>query len=350
MPCGGSLRTILRVMSGTFAGFTNIIVAFVRAGFLDLASGGWLTLLAYYVFNVVRIPATFATGNVLLTNSGGGIYTAVQIGQLRVIGSATKKTYTNTAVFTLNPGDTNISVAVQAEELGAASTAAPGTIDALETILPGVTVTNSTAVVGSDAELDPALQQRCKDKLATLSGLGPRGAYSYAVRSAVRTDGSIVDINRLSISPSSSTGVVTVYVASPAGAPSTADLDFIRASIESTARPDTVTVNVFAATALPLTKTITVWAKRTDGLSADDLTALVNTALVLMIRDYPIGGFTKPPSTSGFLYASTIDGTAKSAHPAVFAVDGVGGDLAMSPGQVATLATTINIRFSEAIS
>jgi hypothetical protein len=340
---GGSLRTILHIVAAVYAGFSTSILGFVRAGFLETATGGWLTLLAFNVYGVTRIDATFASGQIQLTNGGGGIYTSVAVGALTVTSPTTGKAYTNTSVFTLNPGDT-ILVNVQAVEQGSSSSAPPATVTTLVTVLHGVTVTNPASIVGSNAEEDPDLRQRCKDKLSIISGRGPRGAYDYAVRSAIRGDGSPVNINRKSISPSSSTGVVTIYVASPSGAPDPADLPYIVTSIETYARPDTVTANVLGANPVAFSKALTVWAKRHDGVSAVDLATLVGNALTAMVSTYPIGGIAKPPSTQGYLYGTTIEGTAESAHPSIFAIDGVGSDLAMSPGDVATLATTLTIR------
>lgn len=342
---GGSLRTMLWGVAATYAGFSESVLGFVRAGFLETATGGWLTLLAFNVYGVARIEATFATGIVTLTNAGGGVY-AILPGELRLISAVTAKAFTNTAAIALNPGAV-LAVPVRAVELGAASSATPATVTTLETALPGVSVTNAAAIVGSDAESDADLRERCRNRLAVISGKGPRGAYAYAVRSAVRTDGSAVDINRLRVSPGSSTGVVTVWVASPTGAPTPTDLPFIAAAIETYARPDTVTATLLAAVPVALASTITVWARATPGLTAPDLALLVSTALSAMIRDCPIGGIAKPPSVQGYLYADAIAGAAKSAHAAIFDVDGVGGDLAIAPGEVATLATTLDVRLVE---
>ena len=101
------------------------------------------------------------------------------------------------------------------------------------------------------------------------------------------------------------------------------------------------------ATEVAIAKSLTVWAKQTDGLSAGDLEALVSDALIEMARTYPIGGIKKPPAAQGYLYATTIEGTAKAAHPAVFAIDGVGADVPLNDGQVAVLATTISVRIVE---
>lgn len=342
---GGGPRTILRIVANAQAELMTSLLAFVRAGFLETSEGGWLTLLAYSVYLVTRISATFATGTVTLTNAGGGIYTLLA-GELVVGNLLTGKTYTNLADFTLNPG-VSLPVDVRAIEQGSASNGIPGAVTKMVSVLAGVTVTNAAAIVGSNEELDADLRARCLNRLAIIGGKGPRGAYAFAVKSAVRGDGSPVDINRQRIVPNPLTGVVSVYVASPAGAPAGTDLPFIVAAIEQYARPDSVTAAVVAAAPVALTASITVWAKRQDGLTAPDLGTLVQASLLAMIQSYPIGGIAKPPSTQGYLYADGIAGAAKAAHPAIFDVDGVGGDLALAANEVATLATTVDVRLVE---
>lgn len=342
---GGVARTILRILAKTYSGFTELMAAAIKAGFLDTAEGDWLSQLAYYVYGVTRIDATFATGNLTLTNNGGGVY-AKNPDEVKAKWTATGKVYSNAEAFTLNPGETK-SVSFRAVEAGSSSSAPAGEIDALETFLAGVVVTNPLAVVGADAEDDADLRQRCRDKLSTLSPRGPRGAYAYAVRTATRPDGSAVDINRWQISPSSSTGVVTVYVASPSGAPDPTDMTYVANRIEEVARPDSVTVNVLAASPVAIARNLTVWCRRVDGLTATDIETLVNNALLAEITSYPIGGISKPPATQGYLYADFLAGVVKSAHSSIYDVDGTGADIAISPGQVAVLATTITVRIIE---
>ena len=339
---GGSLRTILYIVAVALAGLSNLIAAFAGSGFLDTSTGGWLTLLAYSVYGVTRIPATFATGSVTLTNSGGGNY-PVAANAFTCSNPATGATYTNVSSFVLSPGATLV-VPVIASAIGSASSSSPGTVTKIVSAMILVSCTNPAAIVGVDAELDAVLAQRCRDKLGTLSGLGPRGAYGYAVRSATRPDGSIVNINRLAISPSSSTGVVTIYVASPTGAPLSSDISSVQASIETYARPDSVTANVFAANPLPIAKTLTVWAVAQVGVSATDLAGFVNNALIALTSSYPIGGIAKAPATQGYLFATRLEGAVVGAHPSIFAVDGVGGDTLMNPGDVAPLTATLTIR------
>ena len=339
---GGALRTILSVVASVYAAFTVSMLGFIQAGFIETATGGWLTLVAFYVYGVTRNPSTFAAGQVQLTNAGGGVYT-LNPGEFRCVSAVTQKRYTNIAAITLAAGST-LLVNVLAVEAGTASSATVGTVTVLETILPGVVCTNLVAIVGSDAEVDVVLTQRCLDKLGTLSTRGPRSAYSYAVRSATRTDGSAVDVNRLAVSPSSSTGTVTVYVASSSGAPSPTDLGFISASIDAYARPDTVAVTLVAASPVTLSCALVVWCRRATGLVSSDIASLINKSLLAMVTNYPIGGIPKPPSSLGYLYASTIDGTVKGSHPSIYAVDGLSPDYFLNVAEVATLAVTLDIR------
>ena len=52
----------------------SIMAEAIRAGFLETARGPWLTLLARNMFGVERGEATFATGEIQLTNGGGGVF------------------------------------------------------------------------------------------------------------------------------------------------------------------------------------------------------------------------------------------------------------------------------------
>jgi hypothetical protein len=108
-----------------------------------------------------------------------------------------------------------------------------------------------------------------------------------------------------------------------------------------------VSVLVSASATKPLSATITVWARRTPGLTEDALKGLVTSALLTFVREYPIGGIAKPPSPQGYLYAGSIDGVCRLAHPSVFDVDGA-ADLALNEGEVATLTAALTVRFVDA--
>jgi len=343
---GGGLRTILRASARVLSNFSTAAAGANAAMFLDLSSKGWLTLVARYVFGVERVLATYATVTLHLVNTGAGVYT-YGVGAVVARNPDTKKAYTNTAPIVLNAGDV-LDVPFQASEIGSASNAAPNTITEFTTVLLGVTVTNPLAAVGTDDQADDDLKAVCRNKRSAVSVRGPRGAYAFAVQTAVRGDGSPVNINRMQIVPDPATGIVSIYCASPAGAPSSGDLDYVRDNIEAISRPDTVTAVVAAATAVPISKTLTVWARRQDGVASSDIATLVNNELILAIESYPIGGVSKPPaSNQGYLYGDYVAAIVVGAHASIYDVDGADDDTALSPGQVATLATTINVRIVE---
>lgn len=345
----GSLRTILRVLARSYSDFSKIQVEIARAGFLELARGPWLTLLARYVYGEERIAATFASGQVHVGNTGGGVY-SFGPGELRVLWSSKGKAYENTETVTLNPGDEG-DFDFRAVESGSASSAPPDVIDALETPITGIAVDNPEALVGTDEEKDEDLRERCKDKLASLSPDGPRGAYAYAVRKATLDDGSPVGINRRAISPDSSRGRVAVCIATPSGSPTAEEIEAVEASIERIARPDSVTVTVFGATEKTYAPTLTIWARPTTGLAAADLSSLVQSALVDLLASWPIGGIRKPPSSQGYLYTDKVKAAVMAAHASIFDVDvpddsdfELDFDDETEVGEVAVLgSTTINV-------
>lgn len=338
---GGSLRTILRVIATNYAELSAVVSAAIRAGFLETAEGGWLTLLARYVFGEERQAATQAAGVLHLVNSGGGVY-SFSAGQMRALHSVSGKAYVNTAAFSLGAGGT-VDVSIAAVEIGSGANAGPNEIQDLETVMLGVSVTNPAAVVGVDEEKDSDLRKRCRDKLGLLSNGGPRRAYSYAARVATRSDGRPTQVNRVVVSRSSSGGLVSLVLASADGAVIADDVAAVTASVETLARPDCVKVSVVSATVVPIARDLTVWAVGSEFQSAA-IEAAVRAAVVTWVSSYPIGGFAKPPSEQGYFFAASLGGVVKAADASIYAVDGVGADVALGPGQVASLTITVVVR------
>lgn len=339
---GGVASTILTIVAITYAAFSSVMVQAISAGFLETATGGWLRLIATYIYGVDAIAATSASGELTLTNAGGGIYDYAA-GEFVVLNSTTKQTYANEAPLHIGALATVTGVVFVCTVAGAVGTAAPGQIDTLVTQALGVTCTNPDSVVGLDAELDADLRARCINKLASLSVRGVRNAYVWAATTALRLDGTPVNINRVQVSESSSTGIVDVWLASPSGTPDPADLTAIAAFVEANVRPMCVTVNLHACTSVPYSAVLTVWAQAAAGLAQGDVEEFAADALTAYVASYPISGLKKPPSGLGYLYATGVEGAVKAANPAIFAVDGA-TDLALNGGQVAADAVTINVR------
>lgn len=338
---GGVASTILTVASIILAQLSTLLSNGIRSFFLPYATGVGLKLLAYYVYGVTAPEATFATGEVTLTNTGGGVYT-VAIGELSLLNSATGATYINTEAFTLDALSTE-TIAVRATVAGTVGNANPTAIDTLVTSLLGVTCSNATSVVGSDAISDPALRQLCLDSLAANSARGPRASYAYAIRTATNpVTGALVNINRWTISPGSSTGIVTIVVASPSGAPDADDVTGAGTNVEATARPDTVTVNLSGATEVAYIASVGVWFTAPTGTTSAQAVTAMATALTTFFENYPVAGQLVGGTTGLFGGAvigaigqglATIDATLISTSGAT--------DLTLTGSQVATDGITL---------
>ena len=318
---GGAFKVLMRVQAMTLSGLTQIMVAVIRGGYLDLAEGAWLTLLAFYVFRVTRREMQPASGSVTLTNNGGGSFAPgdYPIGSVRFYSSRTKKKYYNAEPLSLAPGEKKL-LGIVAVENGAASNASTGDVDSLETSLLGVTVRNLEAIVGLDEESDVELRAACQAKVESLSDLGPRGAYQWAVREARRLDGTPTAINRVFVPEGSATAIVRVILAAASGTPSAGDVTAAKTSIEARSRPSGIGVDVVAAAEVIYAPTATVWVQRTNGLDLDAIRDQASQAIANGLRSYPIGGFKKPLAQQGALYTDWVKGACR-VHPSVFDVD-----------------------------
>ncbi|AKT38248.1 baseplate J/gp47 family protein [Chondromyces crocatus] len=346
---GSVARTIIAIVAALFAGYTEVMVLAIRAGFLDLAEGIWLTLLAKHVYNVDRLEATFASGVVVIDNAGGGSYT-FDSGEVIFLNPATKKTYTNAVAFTVGPLETGKQVDLRATEAGSTSTAGPGQINAFETKFLGLSCSNPAALIGFDAESDPALRQRCRDSLGALSPNGPEAAYLYVAKSARRPDKTPIGINRVYIPPALGDGSVYAYVATPSGPvqgvandPAT-DLGIVAHDIYRKAVPKGVTAFVESAIPKPLSLTVDVWIDASASLSDADVQGLIQQKLNIYLPTIPIGGFVIPPASGRLLWRALI-GQIEAASPYVIEARlSPELDIPMVIPEVATLASlTVNV-------
>lgn len=286
---GGVARTIIAALAKTISGFTLIMSLAIRATFLGSAEGDWLTLLANYVYGVSRIPSTFGTGKLTVTNSGGGLFDIVP-GELVVKNPATGKTYKNSAAVTINPSS-EIDIDIIAVEAGTDSTTAAGTINTQVTQFLGVSVTNPTPVIGTDEEKDEALRQRCLEALGALSPLGAAAAYSYFAKSALREDGSSVGVNRVKTHTGNIDGEVDVYVLNPSGELSSEDLAIVDEVIQTNATPLAVTSNILNPNPVAVTIKYVVLV---DTSVDSDLTKIkdeIEVAINSFMSEFPIGGY-----------------------------------------------------------
>lgn len=347
---GGSLSTMLTVITAAYANFTVLFAQAIASGFLTTAKGGWLTLLAYYVYGVTRPSATFASGPLTLTNTGGGTF-SYPAGAATFLNSTTGQTYTNQTAVALGALAVQ-TIAISGTAAGTIGNAGPGEVDTLVTVMTDVTCGNASAIAGSDALDDPGLVALCLAKLGALSVRGPRNAYAFAISVAVNAvTGAPVNINRQSISRSSHTGTVSIVVAAPSGAPDPNDVAGVITSIETGVpglsppfagvRPDCVTVNVGGATPVPYGPALVVWAEAQPGLTESALAAQAASALVSYLEAFPVGGVTTDAGTG--LWATGVNSAIGRLSDAIFAIEG-STDLALVDGEVPTDSVTVSVR------
>lgn len=338
---GAVVRTIIAACAILFAALSQLTALIARSGFLELSSGNWLTLVARHVYGVERTPGTFAAGEITLTNTGGGVYTA-DVSDLIFSNPTTGKTYRNTGAVSLGASST-LTIPIAAVEVGAASSAAVGAITDMETPLLGVTVLNAATLTGLDEESDQALRARCLEKLGSLSPNGPWDAYAYAARNAVRADGSTIGITRTRI-VRDGYGNLTTYCATASGAVSgtagdvTTDLGAVNQAIQTKAAPLGVTATTVSATAVITPITYQAWVYNTVGMSDQQLKDAIATRFTALFAAQPIGGNVIDPDM-GKLFVSTIRATIGATRDEIFhvSVSAPAADVELAASEVATL-------------
>lgn len=354
---GAPTRTMIAAFSIIVAAFSQLGALIATGGFLELAAGAWLALVALYVYNEKKLYATFATGTITLHNIGGAIYD-YDPDDVVFANTQTGATFRNTGSFTLNPGNT-LTIPIRAVEAGSASTSAPGTITTLVTPMLGVIATNLTAVVGTDDEKDPALRQRCSEKLGSLSPNGPWDAFTYAAKNAKRADGSRVGVSRVRLVKDGA-GNIAVYVASASGAISgtrtnlATDLGAVDDAIQRNAASITDTANAVSATAVTVPVTTTVYMYNTSGLTQAQIQTRVTSSIVNFFPDQPISGniLSGDPGKvfvdairSAIANTKTTDDVAAARLPIFHTVvSAPSADVALTVGQVPVPGTiTVNV-------
>lgn len=337
---GDPTRSLFHIEAETLASLEEMIVGYINSGFLDYATGDWLTILADQVFGVTVPAATYATTTVTLTNGGGGLY-VIEANDLTFKNSTTGKTYHNTTGGTLASGPaTTLNVDVEADEPGSESSAGATDIDELVTTLLGVTVSNATAAVGTDLQTETATRAQCRAKLDNLSPA--RGAYAYTALNSELTG--TTGITRVRVFPDSTTGAVQVYLAGPSGAVSSGDRQLVEDAILENCTPLCITPTITSAAEVAVPVTYTLWVYKSCNKTATEVNTDVVAALKEMLAERPIGGDVIPPATTGKLYKSLIESTIRGVFGAKAfrcTVATPSGDTSLTNGQVAALSTTV---------
>jgi hypothetical protein len=355
---GGGWSSLLTATTSLFAAVIGQVVStYLSAQFITICPPSLLPFAALYLYGVTVNLATYATGTVALTNPGGGTYN-IGAQQLMLANSFSGVTYTNQQPFTLGPLTTLANIAIQANTIGAVGSAIPGPgAGSVDTVVSTqlfagtlVTVVNPAAITGLDADAPSLIVTKCLASIAARSYFGPDGAYQAAVLTALN-GGNPVNINRWSETNNPSTGQITVYLASPSGAPTPGDIAAVQANIAQVAQPQGITATAVSCVVVPLTPVmglITVWARGAGGATTPAvLLEEVTNTLVAALALYPISGIAQSQGAQGYLYSTFVTGAIKSADPLIFDVQGFSADLPLNPGQVAALTSATNIQIRQ---
>ncbi len=225
-----------------------------------------------------------------------------------------------------------------ADEPGIASNAAPSTITTVVSSLVGVTCTNPLTFIGTDQETTLALVKRARSKLGALSPNGPKDAYNYVVTSPTLTPGLSTPITRTRTIASETTGDVSVYCATAAGAPTAPDIVIAQDAINTYAEPWGVTSTAIAATPHVIDVTYQAWLSGTQLTTGQAQTA-IEDALSLWFSTLDLGGYVIPPDT-GAVYVSSLEQVIGQAVGALRAVVSLpAADVVLTPNEVAVLGT-----------
>lgn len=327
---------------------------------------GLLSEFGANTFGTTRVEASFATGFVTFDNSAGVV--PRQFGPDSLVYTWTggtppspPPTYRNAADPTIytNPDGTvtvaagaTLDIPVQADEAGSASSAPPGVLS-LTTNLVGVTGTNAAAIIGRDRESASVYRERCRQAPARTSLGGPADAYRYLARTnldgtpLLNASDDPVNISRVQVTGSSTTGNVAAYFASPSGAAIAADVTAANTNIEANAFavPDTITYSGAAASDVPITVQGTAKIKAGPGVVSATVRQAIVDALATAFQDFPVGGFdAAPDGTGGAVYTVDLQAIAAGAFPGLYQVVvtvPAGASTPVDLGEVATYTGVI---------
>lgn len=273
---GGVARTLVDVDAETLAELYDLLVDIGKAWSLDDAEGDWLTLHAYSRFDLTRIAATFAKHSVRLSTvaSGAGPY-SITAGQLVVTNAnGIRFRSTNSATETV-PAAGYVDITVQAETAGVGGNTVPSSV--VTPALAGVVFSwQSVVTAARDEETDAALQQRCRDRWATLATGFTREAIRYYCVNATLVDGTNAGCTRVGFADPAGDGSYVVYVAGAAGALGGTPLARVQAALDAV-KPITDTPVVTNATEVTITIAGTVTFKSGQNTSANQ--ALVGAGI-----------------------------------------------------------------------
>jgi hypothetical protein len=300
--------TVSEIAQGGFASSAAVIPG---TGLLVDGAGfttTWMDLVSINVYDVTRVPPTFATGNVSVNNTSAIAY-PFTVGQLHFQNAITGATYSATANGTIPSGAVGFNVPVQADAAwpGQLGTSPAGQTLVLLTPLSGVAPQPlAISLIGNNIETNAALLARCIAKLGSLSPDGAAQAYNFVATSiptpATQAQATFpfnvlpftvtAPITRVATQLNTLNGVVGVYVADAAGAPPGGDVTTVAAAIQMLCTPLSVTTTAAAVGTVALNLLFNVYILKSAGIGVAAALNAIDTAIALFCSNVPIGGYT----------------------------------------------------------
>lgn len=286
---GSVPRTLLAAEAEWLSDLAVGIALVAKGGYLDDAEDDWLTLLARSLFQLERLPAVAAVGDVILTDAANAGPFSIDQGSIIVSdGSRTLRfQYSENLTKTLPLGG-SAPITVQAETAGAAYNVANGALTVLLTAVPGVTVTNPAqagtttwlATQGQDTESDEALRTRCRARWATQGTGALEESYEFWALS-------VPGVTRPTVTNDPTTGIVTVSLAGPSGPVGYTVVAAVQAILDAR-RP--LTVRALAADTLASNTLVNGIVYVSPGFDLVATLAAVALAVDAVARATPVGG------------------------------------------------------------
>lgn len=291
-----------------YADARTAIYNIATGGYLDLAVGPWLTLLAKSQYGLDRKEAVYAEGLATLTAAPTSGPHTIAVGQL-TIASTSGRRFRNTTGGVLALGG-GLQLSWKAESPGSDWNVGVGTITTIVAgALAGVTVANPTigggtwlTVSGANEESDPQLKIRCRTRWAVLAApTGPRDAYiAYALDPANGAPG----VRRVYVDDANprGPGSVDVYIAGEITTSTPTEITLVDAFIQPR-RAISSDILILAAKEKSIPIVGTAYARATLGLTS----VVASDAIVAYFKTLDIGGDDIPALAPARVFRDQIE-------------------------------------------
>lgn len=232
---GSVVRTLVEILGAAIADLGDLTLAALKAGFVATATGYWLDLRAKE-FGITRHPARATEGTVIFARSVPKNEN-ITIGAGTIVSTLKDREgrayrYITQSETILAAGTTEISVAVIAEQPGAAHNVGPGSIQKTAVHIRGVdSVENRDDWItseGTNVETDASLRARCFLAWEELTQGGTERAYISWALSDPRVTSAFVNSQH-----PRGQGTVNVYILGAGGMPSPGLIADVQAVVDA---------------------------------------------------------------------------------------------------------------------